>query len=68
MIERTHYVPLWERPILKPSEAAQLCGVHVNTIYIWKQRHDLPTFTIYQGGDYYIRRADLDRWLEERGD
>lgn len=60
------FVPIADRPVLEPKEAAALIGCHVNTIYKAIKHDGLQTFTLYRGGNYLIRRADLDKWLEVR--
>ncbi|WP_084205733.1 helix-turn-helix domain-containing protein [Thiomicrorhabdus chilensis] len=54
------------RKLLSPSETAQLLGVTVGTLAVWRTtgRHDLP-FTKVGGRVFYLNE-DVDLWLESR--
>ena len=52
--------------LLSPTEAAELLGVKVQTLAVWRcsGRHSLPFIKV--GNFVKYRRSDLERWLEKR--
>lgn len=51
--------------VLTPSEAAQLLGLHVNTVRRWNNKGILKSYRITPRGDRRFRRQDIDGFLKE---
>lgn len=58
-------VPLDQRLLVSPAEAAALLGVAYATIYERMNRGELPSFKL--GQFRRIKRADLDAWVARQG-
>ncbi len=52
--------------MLTASEAADLLGIHANTVRRWSNQGILGTYRISSRGDRRFRREDIDRFLKER--
>lgn len=50
--------------ILTLREVADLLKIGEKTAYTMAQRRDLPSFKV--GGQWRFRRADIDKWIEQR--
>jgi len=50
-------------PLLSTAQAAQLLGVHPNTIRNWEDQNLLQAFRIGPRRDRRFRREDLERFL-----
>lgn len=61
-------IPLNERLTLEPKEVAMLLGCCTRTVYRMIHKEGLPTFQLWRGANFLIRRVDLDKWLEVRAD
>lgn len=53
------------KAMLTTSEAAQLLGVHVNTVRRWNAKGILKSYRIGPRGDRRFQRQDLDSFLKE---
>jgi excisionase family DNA binding protein len=51
--------------MLRAGEAAQLLGVHVNTIRRWSDKGILISYHIGPRGDRRFRRVDLESFLKQ---
>ncbi|MDP3052273.1 MAG: helix-turn-helix domain-containing protein [bacterium] len=51
--------------MLRPGEAAQLLGVHTNTIRRWADRGLLKVYIISSRGDRRFRRVELESFLKQ---
>jgi diguanylate cyclase (GGDEF)-like protein/PAS domain S-box-containing protein/excisionase family DNA binding protein len=54
--------------LLTIAQAAEVAGVHRNTIRTWCQSGRLPSVLVNRRGDRRLQRADLDRFLAARAD
>ena len=65
--------PASEKPAPKPklmlttNEAAQMLGLHANTVRRWSQKGILKVYRVGQRGDRRFRREDIDAFLAESG-
>ena len=50
--------------ILTIREVAELLKIGEKTAYTMAQRRELPSFKVR--GQWRFRRADIDRWIEQR--
>jgi excisionase family DNA binding protein len=50
--------------MLTTGEAAQLLGVHPNTVRQWSKKGALPAFRVGRRGDRRFRREDIDSFLQ----
>ncbi len=50
--------------VLTMKEVAALLKIGEKTAYTMAKRGDLPGFKV--GGQWRFKRADIDRWIEER--
>ena len=50
--------------LLKDEDAAAILGVETRTVRLWRRTRGLP-FIRLTGKCCRIRRADLDRWLDQ---
>jgi len=62
----SHKHDLESKVMLTAGEAAQLLGIHVNTVRRWSKKGILRAYRICSRGDRRFRREDIDRFLEER--
>lgn len=53
------------KAILTTSEAAQLIGIHSNTVRRWYEEGALKVYRIGRRGDRRFRREDIDSFLKE---
>ena len=53
------------KAILTTSEAAQLIGIHSNTVRRWCEERILKAYRIGNRGDRRFRREDIDSFLKE---
>ncbi|MFJ2259926.1 helix-turn-helix transcriptional regulator [Streptomyces sp. NPDC087844] len=51
------------RPLAKPSEIAEYCGVPIGTVYQWSSRGSGPKF-IKVGRHLRARWDDVEKWLD----
>ena len=51
--------------LLNTAEAAEVLRLGVATLHRWRKSGKGPPY-IEMGRKVYYRRADLDRWIEER--
>lgn len=53
-------------PLISPAEAAEVLGVKVQTLSVWRcsGRHGLPFLKV--GAAVKYRRSDLEDWLSGR--
>jgi len=56
---------LESKAILTASEAAQLIGVHVNTVRRWNKKGALKGYRIGTRGDRRFRREEIDSFVKE---
>ena len=56
---------LYSKVMLTTSEAAQLLGVHVNTVRRWNAKGILKSYRISPRGDRRFWRQDIDGFLKE---
>lgn len=56
---------LTHKIMLRPGEAAQFLGVHVNTIRRWSDRGILRVYVISVRGDRRFRRVELESFLKQ---
>ena len=54
------------RVMLTISNAAQLLGLHPNTVRRWNKKGILKSYRIGSRGDRRFRREDIDSFLKER--
>jgi excisionase family DNA binding protein len=52
--------------MLRAGEAAQLLGVHVNTVRRWSDKGILRAYYIGSRGDRRFRRMELESFLRQR--
>ena len=50
--------------LLKDEDAAAILGVETRTVHLWRRTRGLPHVRL-TGKCVRIRRADLDRWLDQ---
>jgi excisionase family DNA binding protein len=50
-------------PLLSANEAAELLGIHVNTLRLWARRGKVPSRRM--GRRVTFRKSQLNRWWEE---
>lgn len=55
--------PMELKAMLNVREAAQLLGIHVNTVRRWTQKGLLPVYRLGARGDRRFRREDIDAFL-----
>ncbi|MFI8425103.1 helix-turn-helix transcriptional regulator [Streptomyces sp. NPDC085460] len=53
------------RPLAKPNEIADFCGVPVATVYQWSSRGGGPKF-IKVGRHLRARWDDIEQWLDSQ--
>jgi len=58
-------MPKQQRVILTTSGAAQLLGVHPNTIRQWSKKGILKSYRISARGDRRFKQEDVDSFLKE---
>ena len=56
-------IPTAPSALLSTAQAAQLLGVHPNTIRNWEEQNLLQAFRIGPRRDRRFRREDLERFL-----
>ena len=56
---------LESKAILTTSEAAQLIGVHVNTVRRWNKKGVLKGYRIGPRGDRRFRHEEIDSFVKE---
>ena len=56
-------IPTVPSALLSTAQAAQLLGVHPNTIRNWEEQNLLQAFRIGPRRDRRFRREDLERFL-----
>jgi len=54
-----------DKVMLRTSEAAQLLGVHTNTVRRWSDQGILRAYLIFSRGDRRFRRQDLESFLKQ---
>ncbi len=65
-VKPTRVKPTLEsKAILTAGEAAQLIGVHVNTVRRWNEKGTLKGYRIGTRGDRRFRREEVDSFLKE---
>jgi excisionase family DNA binding protein len=55
-----------DKIMLRASEAAQLLGVHANTVRRWSDQEILKAYIISSRGDRRFRRTELESFLRQR--
>ena len=55
---------LTDEPLLKPSEAAAILGIHVKTLNIWARDNKVPVAGVTAGGRRRYRKTDLEAWMK----
>ncbi len=61
-------VPATPPALLSTAQAAQLLGVHPNTIRNWEEQNLLRAFRVGPRRDRRFRREDLERFLGMQAD
>jgi excisionase family DNA binding protein len=56
---------LTRKIMLRPGEAAQLLGVHINTIRRWADQGILRAYLVSARGDRRFRRVELESFLKQ---
>jgi len=56
---------LQSKVMLTTGEAAQLLGLHLNTVRRWTQKGVLKAYRITPRGDRRFRRKDVDAFLKK---
>jgi len=64
-VKPPHKPTLESKAILTASEAAQLIGVHVNTVRRWNKKGALKGYRIGTRGDRRFRREEIDSFVKE---
>lgn len=54
-----------DKIMLRPSEAAQLLGVHTNTVRRWSDKGILRAYLISTRGDRRFRRTEIESFLKQ---
>ncbi len=54
-----------DKTMLRPGEAAQLLGVHANTIRRWADQGVLRAYIISSRGDRRFRRTEIESFLKQ---
>jgi excisionase family DNA binding protein len=57
---------LTRKIMLRAGEAAQLLGVHTNTVRRWSDQGILRAYLISTRGDRRFRRTELESFLRQR--
>lgn len=55
-----------DKIMLRAGEAAQLLGVHANTVRRWSDKRILRAYIISARGDRRFRRTELESFLRQR--
>lgn len=62
---KTKSVPADRRPLAKPKEIAEYCGVPLGTVYQWSSRGGGPKL-IKVGRHLRARWDDIEKWLDSQ--